>query len=354
MRPVLRVTLVASAAAAFLALINTSTIYLSMINHGHSFIRLFVWQLGAWSLWAVAAPWIISNSARLRVIQLILLGFGLMVLQWLITALLTVGLQPLVPVTSYSFGDALFVFWQIEIIVNALAFGVLLVGGRAFEHHERTVQLELRKSQLEAELARAQLAALRLEIQPHFLFNTLNSIAALIRTRENDAALSMLIGLSDLMRSTLERPPGQLLPLGDELDHVRRYVDIQRVRFQDRLEVTYQIDRECERVDVPAFVVQPLVENVLRHGLSSDRRPCHVEIGAEHRDGNEVRLWVRDDGAGLPSGFDLERHAGTGLSNIATRLKRLYGAAASLVLRPNSPAGTIVELILPRHKAGAA
>jgi LytS/YehU family sensor histidine kinase len=125
-------------------------------------------------------------------------------------------------------------------------------------------------------------------------------------------------------------------------------VDIQRARFQDRLEVTYNIERECERVDVPAFVMQPLVENVLRHGLA-DRRACHVEIGAADHDGNEVRLWVRDDGTGLPTGFDLERHAGTGLSNIATRLKRLYGAAASLVLRPNSPAGTIVELTLPRR-----
>jgi sensor histidine kinase YesM len=352
MRPVLRVTLIASAGAAFLALVNTSTIYVSMINHGHSFIRMFAWQLGAWSIWAAASPWIISNSARLRVIQLIPLGVGVMVLQWLATAALTVWLQPFIPVSSYSFGEALFVFWQIEIIVNSLAFGLLLVGGRAFESYERTLQLEVRESQLEAELARAQLAALRLEIQPHFLFNTLNSIAALIRTRENDAALSMLIGLSDLMRSTLERPPGQLLPLGDELDHVKRYVDIQRVRFRDRLEVTYNIERECERIDVPAFVMQPLVENVLRHGLA-DRRPCHVEIGAADRDGSEVRLWVRDDGAGLPTGFDLERHAGTGLSNIATRLKRLYGAAASLVLRPNSPAGTIVELTLPRRASQA-
>jgi two-component system, LytTR family, sensor kinase len=106
-------------------------------------------------------------------------------------------------------------------------------------------------------------------------------------------------------------------------------------------------------VDVPVFLVQPLVENALRHGLA-DRRPCHVEIGATGHNETDVRLWVRDDGAGLPANFDLERHAGTGLSNISTRLKRLYGAAASLVLRPNSPAGTVAELILPRHRAGEA
>jgi len=350
MQPILRITLAAAAVAAFLALVNTSTMYASMMNHGHSFGRMFVWQLGGWSVWALSAPWIVRNSARLGVGKLMLLGAALIPVQWTLGALITVGLQPLMPIVAYSFTDALSLSWRSAIILNALAFGLLLVSGRAFAAHERTQQLEIRKSQLEAELTRAQLAALRLEIQPHFLFNTLNSIAALIRTRENDAALAMLLGLSDLMRSTLERPPGQMLPLGDELDLVKRYVDIQRVRFGERLEVTYNVASACEKVDVPAFLVQPLVENALRHGLA-DRRPCHVEIGATEHGGGEVRLWVRDDGAGLPSGFDLERHAGTGLSNISTRLKRLYGAAASMALRPNTPAGTIVELILPRHRA---
>jgi len=353
MRPILRVTVIAGAAAAFLALIFASTMYLSMMNHGHSLLRLFAWQLGAWSLWAFAAPWIVLNSARLGGVRLTLLGVALIVLQWVGVALITVWLQPLMPIVTYSFLEAIGASWQTHIIVNSLAFGLLLVGGRAYSAYQRTLQLELRKSQLEAELTRAQLTALRLEIQPHFLFNTLNSIAALIRTRDNDAALAMLVGLSDLMRSTLERPPGQMLPLGVELDLVKRYVDIQRVRFGDRLEVTYDVDSACEQVDVPVFLVQPLVENALRHGLA-DRRPCHVEIGAcEHNDA-DLRLWVRDDGAGLPADFDLERHAGTGLSNISTRLKRLYGAAASLVLRPNSPAGTIVELILPRHRVSEA
>ena len=353
MRPILRITLIAAAGAAFMAVINTSTIYLSMMSHGHSLVRIFIWQLGAWSIWAVAAPWIVLNSTRLSPVRLILLGAAMFLLQWTAMGVLSVGLQPFKPITDFSFVSALTSSWQTLIMVSALAFGMLLVGGRAFAAYERTGQLELRKSQLEAELTRAQLVALRLEIQPHFLFNTLNSIAALIRTRDNDAALSMLVGLSDLMRSTLEKPPGQMMPLGDELDLVKRYVDIQRVRFGDRLEVTYQIDSACEQVAVPAFLVQPLVENVLRHGLA-DRRPCHVEIGATEHNDDEMRLWVRDDGAGLPSDFDIERHAGTGLSNINTRLKRLYGAAASMVLRPDSPAGTVVELILPRHRAREA
>src|SRR5262249_43597379 len=161
---------------------------------------------GAWSIWAFAAPWIVLNSARLRVIQLVLLGIGMFLLQWIVLGLLYVGLQPFRPITTYTFSSALSSSWPTIIMVSALAFGVLLIAGRSFADSERARQLELRKSQLEAELTRAQLVALRLEIQPHFLFNTLNSIAALIRTRENDAALSMLVGLSDLMRSTLDRP----------------------------------------------------------------------------------------------------------------------------------------------------
>src|SRR6185503_6389060 len=115
-------------------------------------------------------------------------------------------------------------------------------GGKAFAAYERANRLALRESQLEAEVTKARLDALSLEIQPHFLFNTPNSIAALIPLHAHRGPLSMLVGLSDLMRSTLDRTGGQLAPLGDEVALVRRYVDIQRARFGDRLEVHYSID----------------------------------------------------------------------------------------------------------------
>jgi len=223
----------------------------------------------------------------------------------------------------------------------------LIVGGQAFAADERARRLELRETQLEAELTRAQLDALRLEIQPHFLFNTLNSIAALIRASNNKAALAMLLGLSDLMRKTLDRPAGQMAPLGDELGLVMSYVDLQRARFGDRLEVAYHIDEACRRLEVPTLLLQPLVENALRHGLAPQAAAGHLEIGADRRSGDELRLWVTDDGVGLPAGFDAARDAGTGLRNTRSRIERLYGSAAALVVRPNVPAGTIVELRLP-------
>ena len=126
-------------------------------------------------------------------------------------------------------------------VIDACLFAFLLIGGNAYSGNQRARRLDLRESRLEAELARAQLDALRLEIQPHFLFNTLNSISALIRLKDHDGALKMLLGLSDLMRSAVERPKHQLVALSAEIEFVKRYVDLQRVRFADRLEVRYQI-----------------------------------------------------------------------------------------------------------------
>ena len=354
MKPIFRVTLIAAVAATCFALVSASQTYLSMLNHGHSFARMFVWQLGCWGFWAVAAPVVVRHAERHGVLRICAFGIALSIVHILFAALITYWLQPYVPVSAYGYEQALRISLPFLLGVDPLVYGLIVVGGTAVTAYDRARALELRKSQLEVEVARAQLDALRLEIHPHFLFNTLNSIAALIRTRDNTAALTMLVGLSELMRSTLERPAGQqLLPLGEEVNLVKRYVDIQRVRFGDRLDVSYRIDSACEQVDVPAFLLQPIVENALRHGLA-DSGPCHVEIGAAAHDGSAVRLWVTDDGTGLPAGFDVRRHAGTGLSNASARIMRLYGSAASLTLRPNSPTGTVVELILPRGAASTA
>jgi LytS/YehU family sensor histidine kinase len=126
----------------------------------------------------------------------------------------------------------------------------------------------------------------------------------------------------------------------------RQYVELQRIRFGDRLNVTYEVDTACEAIAIPTLLLQPLVENSLRHGLAPQARPCHLVIGAT-RSGDELRLWVSDDGAGLRPGFDLNRDAGTGLRNTRSRLERLYGQAATLIVRPNTAGGAIVELTLP-------
>jgi sensor histidine kinase YesM len=346
--------LLAGGAAVALALAVSASVYLSMLNHGHSFPRMFGWQLGNWGFWALVAPLVLSAGARLGHGRLTPLHFGLgglaclalIALHNIVAAAATVLMQPFFPVTSHTFAGALIGQIPSLLVIDTLVLGVLTASGSAYGAWQRTRQLDLRESRLEAALARAQLDALRLEIQPHFLFNTLNSVAALIRLKEHDNALRMLIGLSDLLRAAVEQPKNHLVALDAELDFVRRYVDLQRVRFADRLDVRYDIAEDCAGLAVPTFLLQPLVENALRHGAAPRTGMCRLEIGSS-TDSGRLRLWVTDDGVGLPRDFDLDRHAGTGLSNTRSRLAQLYGAAATFEVRAGRAAGTIVEIAFP-------
>jgi two-component system LytT family sensor kinase len=184
-------------------------------------------------------------------------------------------------------------------------------------------------------------------VQPHFLFNTLNTIGALIRRQSTSRALDMLVGLSELMRDTLERQHGHVATLASEVDFVRKYADLYRTRFSDRLTVTYDLDPAALGYPVPTFVLQPLVENAFRHGVAGQVNPSHVEIGAR-LEPNQLRLWVADDGVGLSPDFDVTRAAGTGLSNVRSRVACLFGLSARVDVRPREAGGTIASIVLPR------
>jgi len=347
-----RITAIAASASACLALLTTSQTYLTMLSHGHSFVRLLLWQLGCWGFWAMAAPWIVRLSGNARILRLVVIGIVLAVTHTFVVSLMTMWIQPFTPAISYEFGHALTHLWWFFALVDPLLVSLLIVCGRTAASYERTRQLELRESQLEAQLARAQLDALRLEIQPHFLFNTLNSLAALIRANDSTAALSMLLCLSDVMRDTLDRTEGQMAPLGRELQLIRKYVELQRARFGDRLQVRYQIERASESCDIPVLLLQPLVENALRHGIGPRARGGQLVVGARLESPEVLRLWVSDDGVGVRAGFDLSSDAGTGLGNTRARLGHLYGSRAELTLRPAPAGGTVVEIVMPATGAG--
>ena len=226
-----------------------------------------------------------------------------------------------------------------------MVYGILLLIGSSVAIYHRARSLAVRESQLEADLARAQLDALRLEIEPHFLFNTLNSIASLIRSRSSDRALSMLLGLGELLRATVDGRQ-HTSTLGEETAFVKRYIDLQRARFSDRLDVRYAISPESESCAVPSFLLQPLVENAFRHGVAKRAGPCRLELAASVNNG-ELHVWVRDDGAGLPADFSVTDHAGTGLRNTSMRLQRLYDGNAQLRLEPAEGGGTVAHIRLP-------
>src|SRR5262245_4919623 len=358
--PIGKSTLLGFAVAIVLALAVAGSTYLSMMDHGHSFARLFAWQLGSWGFWALACPMVLRLGGRLltgdrpllyRLALAVVLGLALIAIHDVVLAALTVWITPFYPLLTGRFTGILIGQLPSLLVIDTFVYTLLLVGGSAYYQHRRARQLDLRESRLEAELVRAQLHALQLEIRPHFLFNTLNSISALIRLRDHDGALKMLLGLSDLMRAAVEQPKDQLVTLSAEIEFVKRYVDLQRARFADRLQVHYQIGDECHDVTVPTFLLQPLVENALRHGAAPRAGACHVHIGAS-ADAGRLRIWVHDDGVGLPNGFNLERDAGTGLKNTRSRLAQLYGAGASFEVRSAEAAGTIVEMVFPFSPPG--
>jgi len=346
--------------AAAIAFSVAAQTYVQMLAHGHSFARLFFWQFSRWLFWAALAPVVLRQGAtfaqgsksRGRVAVVVAMAVVLIAAHLVLASLLTFWLQPYVPVERYTLAVSFGLAMQNQLIVDVLVYTMLLILGYAAAVYDRARVAELRESRLEADLARAQLNALRLEIEPHFLFNTLNAIASLIRSHSSERALEMLLGLSELMRSTLDHDVEQTRTVDAELAFVRRYVELQRVRFIDRLLVTYDIAPDAGAQLVPTLLVQPLVENAFRHGIARQPGNCHLEIAA-HVDGGRLHLWVRDDGAGLPEPFSIVARGGVGLRNAESRLRRLYGDQASLHVGPASPRGTEVHLELPTRLPSA-
>jgi two-component system LytT family sensor kinase len=195
----------------------------------------------------------------------------------------------------------------------------------------------------ETQLRDAQLSALRMQLQPHFLFNSLNAIMALVRDRETTQAVRALSLLSDVLRSAVNAGDAHTTTLAEELEFVSRYLDIERVRFGDRLRVTMDVPQDLLDTRVPTFVLQPFVENALKHGVLRERGGNEIAIRA--RDGTgALTLTVRDDGLGLSG----EPTTGVGIDNARARLDHLYGAEASLAVRNASP-GVEVEIRIPRR-----
>jgi two-component system, LytTR family, sensor kinase len=203
-------------------------------------------------------------------------------------------------------------------------------------------------AQLEARLAEARLQSLQRQVHPHFLFNTLHSISALMHI-DLSAADRMLALLGDLLRSSL-RLTAQEIPLKDELDLLRKYLEIEQIRFQDRLTVSYDIAGETLDALVPSLVLQPLVENAIEHGIAPNSGRGRLEIWARHKDG-QLWLEVRDDGVGLREDSLTAVQKGIGVSNTRSRLQCLYGAASRFEFCRAGPSGLTVRVVIPWRAA---
>jgi LytS/YehU family sensor histidine kinase len=244
--------------------------------------------------------------------------------------------------------------------IELLVYWGLVMAFHAFDFYRKYRDRELAASRLERELVSAHLETLRLQLDPHFLFNALHSIATLIRERENEPAVKMLTDLSQLLRQSLNTSGRQKMPLHGELDILRHYIDIQETRFPDRLRVEMDVDDDVASALVPTLILQPLVENAIRHGIARLDRPGRVTIGAR-RDGSSLQLDVSDDGPGLNGGDrdgsampGSRRAGGVGLENTRARLAGLYGTAQSFTLSDRDGGGVTASVRLPLEFDGAA
>jgi LytS/YehU family sensor histidine kinase len=215
-------------------------------------------------------------------------------------------------------------------------------------YYQRYRDRELRTSVLETQLAKAQLMALKVQLHPHFLFNTLNSITELMHS-DVRVAERVITRLSDLLRMTLENIGTQEVSLRDELDFVRGYLEIEQMRFQDRLHIDYEIAPETLDARVPNLMLQPLVENAVRHGISKSSKLGLIRIKTEIQ-GTRLCVYIRDNGPGLKTnGYSPAANFGIGLSTTRTRLEFLYGKDHSLELNNLPEGGLEVRLVVPFH-----
>ncbi|MFL6620387.1 MAG: sensor histidine kinase [Povalibacter sp.] len=216
----------------------------------------------------------------------------------------------------------------------------------AREREHEALQLSVRSSKLAQRLSAAQLGALKMQLQPHFLFNTLGAIMVLTQQNEGRQASAMLERLSDLLRLTLEDVNAQEVALERELQFLRLYLSIEQIRFEDRLRVLITADPSISDALVPHMLLQPIVENAIRHGLDRSEDPVLIDIHAA-RNGDKLSIAVSDDGPGSPS--PTFEGTGIGLANIRGRLKHLYGSGAALHAENRSPRGARVAVTLPFH-----
>jgi sensor histidine kinase YesM len=241
-----------------------------------------------------------------------------------------------------------------SIFVNAsFTYLDIIFVGHAIHYARASRQEGLHRAKLETRLAEAQLQVLRLQLHPHFLFNTLHTVSALMH-KDLRAADRMLALLGDLLRDSFDKVGAQEVSLKQELGFLDRYLEIERTRFRDRLTVDLQIDPEALDAEVPNLLLQPLVENAIRHGIGRRQEAGRIEIVARrHYDRLDIR--IRDDGPGLPEGPETALRTGVGLANTAARLQQLYPGAHRFDLRNRAEGGLEVGLEIPfRIKAVAS
>ena len=316
------------------------------------------WKAMEWYAWGLLAPLIFrvcrrfdfsANPWRTVVAHL---GCGTAA-SLLHCCVLTTGarIEAQVLHTSFSWRGLFKFIFANHFHEDALTYAAIVSVWYALNYYNRFRDKERRAAELEGHLAQARLHALRSQLHPHFLFNTLNGIAALIYENPK-AAHRMLARLSELLRMSLEDSGAREVPLRQELEFNRRYLELEQIRLGERLCVEFEIAPDTLDASVPNLLLQPLLENVVKHAVAPFSRPGHLCV-CSHRDNQTLHLRVTDNGPGLPVSSDASERLGIGLKNTRTRLKELYGNEHRMELKNLENGGLAVEIAIPFRAAPA-
>ena len=345
---------------ALVAIFFASQVYTVYYNDANpiSFRRAFLVQGLICLLWALATPLVFWLARRIRiernnwrrsvllhVIISVALSVPMITIDYLIYMIQIGSGGNLTMLRTFKF-----VFYNLD--RSLLIYWLIVLISHAFNYYNSYRKGELKASQLRTQLVQAQLEALKMQLHPHFLFNTLHSISALLN-QDVEAARSMISRLGDFLRLTLENAGTQEVTVQQELEFLNGYLEIERIRFQDRLTTSVKVDPDVLDQRVPNLILQPLVENALRHAISNSNGG-RIEIVVTPRNGM-LRIEVKDNGPGmrLVRSISDRSKTGLGLANTKARLERLYGSKHSLALANEPAGGLVVTMELPRSSESA-
>jgi sensor histidine kinase YesM len=352
-QPFLRWALIIGGWTIF-GLFMAGQIYFQLARAGHPVVwksTLFQEMVYAYA-WAALTPLILYLSRRFPVDAKrwiahtafhIVACYAIAIVHRIIFYVITMAYEA-TPANAFSM-EKLYASMFSYLDYGILIYWFLLLLQHSLEYFQRYKENEVKASQLETQLAVAQLQSLKMQLQPHFLFNTLNAISVLI-DRHPDTARHMILKLADLLRMTLENGNAQEIPLRQELELLDNYMQIEQTRFEDRLKVTMNIEPDTLNAIVPNLILQPIVENAMRHGVAAHRGSATVEVSATRQNGS-LLLQVKDNGPGIARPHQMKE--GIGFSNTNARLRQLYGKKQRFEITNAAEGGCIATIVIPFH-----
>ncbi len=322
-----------------------------------AWLPLFAIELVTWLPWVLATPLIVSLARRYRIIRGTTVRsvavhlascatISAVAESW--SAVLHAQFNTWAHLRPDTFADA----WGSTLLYHGMtyvtAYALIVTITHLADSRDDAARQMTETARVNEELANAKLAALRRQMEPHFMYNTLNSLAALVRDHRNDAAVNMIVGLSEFLRRSSEDSHRSQVTLAEEVEYLQRYVDIQKVRFGERLRVSIDIPADLMNTQVPNLLLQPLVENAIKHGVSTRVAGGTVRVAGARQNG-KLHLSVYNDGPGFTEGW--QTGAGVGLANLRTRLEILHGDASDIAMSRTGTDGVEVVVTLPLEDA---